>query len=278
MEKKIFIFSCLLILILNRTDILKCGGENIENCIECGKGEESNTCAKCKDKYFLFFHNLYCVACDNSTYGQVGCGGYCDGSRFSNDRFAYCNKNDCKEGFYNLEGICFRCDDGSPGCQKCRIQESENENEENKFICEECLNNKYHLNELGFCENCYSHFNGYCEKCYYENNNPICDKCYNGYYYSNNYCKRCHYPVNIQHGKCIVCSDNITDYNSGPCWCFPYYTHNSHSTCVICPDNCPYCEYNKETQKTECLSCEPGYAVNSEKNALIVEKDVNFVL
>ena len=175
MEKKFLIFSCLLILIVNKSDFLKCGEENIENCIECGKGKESNTCAKCKDKYFPFFHNLYCVACDNSTYGQEGCGGNCDGSRFSTDRFAYCNKNDCKEGFYNLEGVCFRCSGSSYGCQKCRIQENENENEESKFICEECLNNdEYRLNEQGHCEYC-DRVN--CERCHYdENNNPICDK------------------------------------------------------------------------------------------------------
>ena len=267
MKKSFLIFSCLLILVINKSDILKCGEEKIENCLECGKGEQSNTCAKCKDKYFLFFHNLYCVECDNSTYGQVGCGGNCDGSRFSTDGFAYCNKNDCKDGFYNLEGICFRCADGSPGCKKCRIQENDNEGEENKnktYICEECLNNQYRLDEqYGICIHC---IKGYCAKCHYDdNNNNICDKCYNGFYLSNNICKKCHDPVDIGNGQCRVCSDDETDYNSGPCWCNTYYTQSSHSSCASCPENCPYCEYNVEKQKTECLRCDPGYAVNSEK-------------
>ena len=121
MKKTLVIFSLLFILVINETDVLKCGEEKIENCLECGEGEASNTCAKCKDNYFLFFHNLYCVACNNAIYGQVGCAGNCDGSRFSTDRFAYCNKDDCDEGYYNLQGICFRCADGSPGCKKCTI-------------------------------------------------------------------------------------------------------------------------------------------------------------
>ena len=265
MRKRFFIFCCLFILVINKTSVLKCGEEQIDNCLECGKGELSNTCAKCKDKYFLFFHNLYCVACNNSTYGQVGCGGNCDGSRFSTDRFVYCNKDDCEEGFYNLNGICYRCADGSPGCKKCSIQVHEDdENQNNTFICEECLNNQYRLDEqYGICIHCSSL---YCSKCHYdENSNTICDQCYDGFYLSNHYCTKCHDPVDIGNGKCRVCSDDETDYNSGPCWCNSYYTQSSHSTCVSCPEHCPYCTYNSEKQKTECLRCDPGYAVNSGK-------------
>ena len=270
MKKTLVIFSLLFVLVINETDVLKCGEEKIENCVECGEGEASNTCAKCKDNYFLFFHNLYCVACNNAIYGQVGCAGNCDGSRFSTDRFAYCNKDDCDEGYYNLQGICFRCADGSPGCKKCTISAVEDENGEEKnktYICEECLNNEYRLDkQYGVCVHCRRTSPSYCSKCHYDENiNNICDQCHSGFYLSNNSCKKCHNPVNITHGKCSVCSDDETDYDSGPCWCDSYYTQSTHSTCVSCPDNCPYCVYNKDTLKTECLRCDPGFAVNSQK-------------
>ena len=266
MEKKFFIFYFILILVINVSDTLKCGEEEIENCIECGKGEESNKCAKCKDKYFLFFHNLYCIACNDSTYGQVGCGGNCDSSRFSTDRFVYCNEDDCVEGFYNLNGICYRCADGSPGCKKCKYKEIVNENEE-PFICEECLNNQYRQYEqYGRCKHCSLSSPSYCTKCHFdENKNNICDQCNDGFYLSNNFCRKCHYPVEINNGKCQVCSDDETNYNSGPCWCNSYYTQSSHAICVSCPENCPYCKYNNITHKTECLRCDPGFTVNSKK-------------
>ena len=267
MKKEFFIFCCLFIFVVNKSDILKCGEEKIENCIECGKGEASNTCAKCKDKYFLFFHNLYCVECNNSTYGQVGCTGNCDGSKFSTDRFVYCDKDDCDEGFYNLNGICFRCADGSPGCKKCTISEDKNEEEgNNTYICSECLNNEYRLDkQYGVCVHCFHSSPAYCSKCHYDDNiKNICDQCYDGFYLADNTCKKCR-TVNIANGKCRVCSDDETDYNSGPCWCHSNYTQSSHSTCISCPENCPYCEYNQATQKTECLRCYPGFAVNSEK-------------
>ena len=256
MKEKILLFFCLIVLVGNKY-VLKCGEEEIENCVECGKGEASNTCAKCKDKYFPFFHGLYCVECDNSTFGQVGCGGNCDGSRFLTDRFAYCNKDDCKEGFYNLNGICYRCDDGSPYCKKCKIQENEDEEHQNEiYVCEECINNQYKLDEYsGRCVHCSK---SYCSKCHYdENNTSICDKCYDGFYLSNNNCKKCYENNNIG-GKCRICSDNITDYNSGQCRCDIYYTPSNNMVCVSCPENCPYCKYNEKTQKTECLGCDQG--------------------
>lgn len=72
-------------------------------------------------------------------------------------------------------------------------------------------------------------------------------------------------PTNIDNGQCRVCSDIENDYESGPCWCDIGYTLSSHSTCVKCPDNCPYCEYNKDKEETECIRCEEGYTINSNK-------------
>ena len=33
---------------------LKCGENEIANCIECGTGEKADTCISCEDKHFLF--------------------------------------------------------------------------------------------------------------------------------------------------------------------------------------------------------------------------------
>ena len=84
------------------SEVLKCGDKEIENCEQCGTGENSNTCIKCKDKHFLFFNNLYCLPCADKNYGQVGCGGNCKSTNLNEERIIECNLNDCKEGYYNL--------------------------------------------------------------------------------------------------------------------------------------------------------------------------------
>ena len=95
---------------------LKCGENEIANCIECGTGEKANTCISCEDKHFLFFHNLLCLACDDPLYGQVPCKGNCDATDYETTRNVLCEKNGCKEGFYNLNGICFNCSESNDGC------------------------------------------------------------------------------------------------------------------------------------------------------------------
>ena len=57
-----------------------------------------------------------------------------------------CNENDCKEGLYNLNGICFNCTAGLPNCKKCHSVI----NEYNKKIykCDECLSDEYIINTL----------------------------------------------------------------------------------------------------------------------------------
>ena len=240
---------------------LKCGENEIENCETCGSGESANTCLKCKDKYFLIFHNLYCKSCDDPEYGQVGCGGNCDSLNYLNTGFAFCNDNDCKEGFYNLNGICYDCNNGVPNCKKCKV-EQENENSPLKYECEECISNEYKLYENHGCGKCYL---TNCEKCHYYEDITVCDECKIGFYLKDGMCIECK-EVNIDDGKCKVCSDDLNDFESGPCWCNEYFTQSSHSTCVKCPDNCPYCEYNKDTTETECIKCKSGYTVNSQKS------------
>ena len=261
MNRTNLILYFILCLIFGYSNSLKCGEVEIENCIQCGTGDASNTCVQCKDKHFLLFHNLYCIPCDDQTYGQIGCGGNCDSSRYIETRNIFCNENDCKEGYYYLNGICLNCTEGLPGCKKCIIQV---ENNEKKYICKECLSNEYILdNEYNTCNHCSI---SYCSKCHYIDNNSIqCDKCDEGYYLNYlNECRKCR-TVYIDNGICEICSDNDQDYESGICSCYNYYTLIDNSTCISCPDNCPYCEYNKQTNKIECKRCDSGFSVNKQK-------------
>ena len=251
------LFSCILAI----SYVLKCGEEHIDNCVKCDM-ENSYSCATCKPYHFLFFHNLICLPCDDEIYGQVGCGGNCDGTRYNETRMVFCEKDGCKEGYFNLNGICFRCADGSPGCKKCEIEEK---NDTEIYKCNECLSNEFRLSsDLGVCLPCRMDF---CLRCHFNEDysKTECDKCIFKYYLDpEKKCKRCKY-IGIENGVCRVCSENNTDFNSGPCWCYSGYTKSSHSTCVKCPDNCPFCKYNKEANQTECIRCKIGYTLNPEK-------------
>ena len=76
---------------------LNCLPQIIKNCDEMDTN--TNACAKCQDKYFPLFNNLFCIPCDDKDYGQIGCKGNCDSSKFENDRIVYCENNECKEGY-----------------------------------------------------------------------------------------------------------------------------------------------------------------------------------
>ena len=264
--KLLYIFILFLIssFLFCGTDALKCGENEISNCIECGIGENASTCISCEDKHFLFFHNLLCLPCDDPLYGQVACGGNCDSTNYETTRNVLCEKNGCKEGFYNLNGICFNCSVSSTGCKKCVYNEE-------GFKCLEC-SDKYKLDSDGLCRSCWYYSHNYCNKCAFnfslDNAPNYCEECNLGYYLDiddNRYCKKCKEQIEIDNGYCRICSDFEDDYEPGPCWCNKYYTQKSHSNCVQCPDNCPYCEYNHQTNKAECLDCDSGYTLNSEK-------------
>ena len=264
MKERIIILFSLLNFIFVSPEYLECGDENIDNCIKCDEGKNSDTCSKCQPNHFLFFNNLLCLPCDDEIYGQVGCGGNCDGKRYNETGFAFCEENGCKEGYYNLNGICFSCLDVSPNCKKCSVEIGENETE--IFKCEECISKEFKISEeFGICERCNME---YCLKCHFteDYSNTECDECIENYYLnSEKKCKPCKI-VNITNGECIVCSDNNTDYSSGPCWCNKYYyTKKDHSTCVSCPPFCASCNYNNETQKSECIRCRIGFTLNQKK-------------
>ena len=54
MKERIILYFLLYIFFISKINNLQCGEEIIDNCVECGIGENSETCAKCENNYFLF--------------------------------------------------------------------------------------------------------------------------------------------------------------------------------------------------------------------------------
>ena len=130
MKEKFIITSFILTIIIRFSFNKKCGEEEIENCDKCGNG----TCIECEPKHFLFFNNLLCLPCDHEYYGQKGCGGNCDGSKFKDMRIALCEEDGCKKGFYYIDGRCHDCSKEKVGCSDCFIDD-----DNKKIICKECI-------------------------------------------------------------------------------------------------------------------------------------------
>ena len=203
------------------------------------------------------------MACNDSTYGQIACEGKCDGSNFAQTKFAFCEKEGCKEGYYNLNGLCIKCDEGAPHCSKCTYEMNEDETN-GKFICQKCESGGYGLTQFGTCQLC-SMEN--CKFCHFNDNSKAeCDECVDNYYKSSNgQCKKCRniYPTG---GKCVICSDNDTEIDNDSCFCYDYYTKIGLSHCERCPKNCWHCNYNYTLNTTQCLSCNDNYGLNKNKN------------
>ena len=258
MKKVTFILLALLLNILFVQDHIKtCGEEKINNCLECGKDDKSNECGTCEPGYFPLLDNLLCIRCDDPIYGQVGCKGSCDGSNYVTSSFAYCQE--CKEGYYNIEGICHECNEGSPGCSKCTY---EKENNIVKFKCNQCLNEReYRINQNFRCVKCNEELT-YCSRCHYvdlyeTSYLAICDDCPSNYYLNrNNKCIRCDYNY-ITGGYCSNCPSG--------CHCYDNYTLYNR-ICKSCPSNCKSCIYNQEKNITKCSICYEGYTLDSEGN------------
>ena len=51
-------------------DLINYNGSIIEHCSLYNSDENFNNCAKCESNYFLFFNDLLCIPCNDSTYGQ----------------------------------------------------------------------------------------------------------------------------------------------------------------------------------------------------------------
>ena len=230
---------------------LICEYRDIPNCSKCNE----DLCVQCEDKYFPLYDGLICVKCDDEVYGNIGCEGKCDGSNYLATRNIICEK--CKEGYYNLMGICYSCSRGSDYCSKCEYIN-------NKFKCLECTNDKYRVSpQTGKCQPC-SIAN--CEKCFYPDNSneAKCEKCYPNYYI-NGYgtCDIC-YRRTYNGENCLYCPPDKRD-----CYCTNGYIYNDDSKiCVTCPSYCSSCIYNSTTKSAECITCNSGYIIDSFKNCI----------
>ena len=266
--EKIILLSLSFLILINASDnSLKCGNNTINHCIEC-KTNDNSFCSRCEDKYFLYYVDGSCIPCNDPTYGQIGCSGNCNGNDYDKTKFALCEKEGCKEGYYNLEGICFPCNIGYPGCAKCSYEIQEESSNENVFICNECGSNEYILTPLGTCEKCKI---SNCDKCHYNiidnNSEQICDKCSNGYYKnSNGKCSLCR-TVYKGNGYCLVCSDNDSDYENDKCWCYEGHTF-VNGQCIRCHENCDECLYNETLKDTICIKCSHKYALSKDKKCI----------
>ena len=239
-----FILYFIPIILYNSINCLKCAEQNIPHCLQCGIGEDNNKCTLCEDKYFLFFHNLICQRCNDLTYGQIGCGGNCDGSQIKKTKIPLCYENDCFQEFFNIEGICYKCNETSPHCSKCSY-DSLNGSKEKIFKCLSCdepdlkvLNKKD-----GKCHKC---FVNHCKKCNFDiNDNDICEECENGYYVNNGKtCSECGW-VNITGGKYYYCPDKISEIKSFEC--YGGYAKNGTYNCLSCPTGCSSCSMSKQS-------------------------------
>ena len=243
-----------------------CGEEEIDNCLQCGTGENSDSCAKCDNAHFPLLENLLCLPCDDPIYNQAGCEGECDSSSYSNSGFAYCNN--CKDGYYNVEGLCHKCDENAPGCKNCTY-DNEAEPGVSPFKCLQCLNEEeYILDSQMGCIKCNDYVDvWHCKKCHFTGigYSAECVECESGYYL-NTYktCSRCE-DVYVSPGKyCYQCSNEIKMEN---CYCSSGYV-KVNDNCISCPNNCAACNYNDEDKSTQCYSCWSNYALNSEKECI----------
>ena len=254
----------LLSLLIFESIELQCGVENIEHCQKCGTGTEANSCETCDDKYFPFLDNVLCLPCDDSRFGDIGCGGQCNKNiTYSSGTYydyKFSCENGCKEGYFNLGGKCESCRNG---CGKCTYEPPYEMSKvyERYIKCQECTSNQYKLTNQGKCEECHAL---HCNKCHYESENTICDECSSGYYLKDNACIQYNWIL-LSEGKiCEACSDDKTKYNPDSCKCITHYTEGDSNNCIKCPENCFNCGYNSQSKKTKCFNCDEGFTLNSK--------------
>ena len=263
------IIKIFFIIFLMQLNVFECNASSIKNCEESKIIDDEEMCVKCKDKHFPFYNNLYCLPCDDEYYGQIGCGGNCDSSKFQQDRLVYCNANQCKKDYFYLNGICFNCTNGSPGCKKCNVSEiNVNSQKDYFYFCTECISNEYKLNkEFGICKKC--SMNG-CKKCHYNDSfDKECEECEIGYFLnSNKTCQKCN-RQDINGGYCIICSED--DKDSGTCYCYNNYNYNYvlnyNNTCSFCGYHCNHC-VSQNNNNPYCTSCYNGYYLSEDNKCI----------
>ena len=259
----LFIINCLL------TNQKLCGENEIPHCYDCDS--ENSICTKCEDKYYVLFGGLECVRCDDNKYGQPACIGNCDGSRFSEIKKLLCIDR-CVEGYYNIEGLCILCSDGSPNCVKCSYEISTDE-DKMIYTCLECvdgLDGEYRISTVdGKCRKCNQKPS--CLECQFVKgtlNDYICTKCPDNYYLSNGRCHLCSYqPKSITGGTCYTYyCPGVNHNNNDYCSCSYSYVLVGQDKCEQCPSNCNSypCNYDQNTKSTKCSACIEKYALTDQ--------------
>ena len=250
MKFSLFLLISLLLVNVSFQNSVQCDGETIDKCTACNIGENSDSCSACEDGTFLFFHNLVCLPCNNSLYGQVGCGGKCNGTNFTETREIACEEGGCIDGYYrSYNGICYPCSTMFPNCTKCTFYYK------NTFFEYKCLEW-----EDGNC------FMDSCEICKFNSDEKkeVCEKCMEGFDINKKgKCDRCYNETNYYDRICYKCD---TDDEPIQCWCLEGYYENPEdpTDCLSCPDGCQDCTLNKETNEVKCLTCGIGYSFNKE--------------
>ena len=250
-------------LLIFQVNTLQCGVESIEHCLECGSGENINSCKTCEEKYFLFLDNVLCLPCD-SIHGQIGCDGNCNITKKNNMSFDRRCLGKCKEGYYYDINQCSLCSEGRTNCGKCQYDPPlpHDQNFDSQYFnCTECSSNQYKFSSEGDCNIC-SLRN--CKYCHFEGENQLCDNCKQGYYLKDGECTECKWTLKSEGEICEVCSDDLTKFNEESCYCITHYTEVDSKQCVKCPENCYNCGYDSQTKNLKCLSCDEGFTLNSK--------------
>ena len=252
----------ILLILLTSIFGLKCGENNIDKCTNCNT-DILGTCDKCENKYFLLVNKIACMKCDDEIYGNIGCGSICDGSNYKETRNVICEENGCKEGFYDIEGICYRCNTESPHCAKCSYLAPKGSTQR-KFKCLQCDSDEYQLLPISSkCEKCEI---PHClESSFDKNEKCVCLKCENDYYVDEyQLCSKCYWR-SIIGGTIYYCGEDIPP---SKCTTSGYVSDNDKS-CLICPKVCDNCYYNNVTEKANCKSCPSKYYLNKENTCTI---------
>jgi hypothetical protein len=242
----------------------KCGRYEVAHCSVCDYDLE--ICTKCEDNYFVLYGGTECVKCDDKDFGQPQCDGKCDDSRYDEIGKVLCDN--CKEGFYSIEGICFSCESGSEKCVKCSYKASPG-SDKKIYTCLDCLGGLYGEYRVskndGKCRVCNK---PPCSECHYKNgtiDDYFCTKCPKDYFLSNERCHQCYYNRNdITGGYCkkYYCPGD-SNHNNNYCYCNSYYVLSSQNTCLPYPSNCKSAHYDQNTNSAFCDKCDDNYVVTN---------------
>ena len=260
MLKVFSLYTLLIIINFLLTKQLECEHYEVGNCIKCDK--EKQNCKECVSGLFPSYGGLKCSYCnDTNDGGQIACVGSC--SKDSDTGMVLCEN--CKTGYYSINGICTLCSIGSPNCIRCSYKASPGSTQK-IYTCLECINDEYAVSVIdGICRQC--PLPQHCSKCRYPpgSHESTCILCQSGYYLYNGVCYQCSYQNKIITGG--ICSHyycpNSSDHNKiGICNCNYGYILTPQYTCISCPSNCEQCEYNQGAAK--CIKCLYNYALSPQ--------------